>query len=489
MPQSFDDLQLVARETRRDAMRQARQDLMLAAAGGKIAGLGDAARARGLVVSERENSIFSDAWLPLALLFLVIGLLAGRNAGFITLGLVPLLIVGVSTLWKNLSLLGVSYERRFDRTRVFPGESIVMTVAIRKDKVLPLTWLRFRDNLPIPPSGDTPSAVAELLGNYTLQSVYSMQSHERVERSVTLRFPLRGYYKIGPVTYESGDIFTLFTVEREHRYIDALIVYPQIWPLEELGLPPKEPFGELRVRQSLFTDPIRTRGIRDYQPQDRFRDVHWKATARRGQLQTKVYDPSTGMTMAVFLNVATFARHWMGFDPDLLERAISVAASICNYGVQEGWGVGLYANGAVPNSDQPLRVSPGRAPDQLGNVLEALALVTEFATGGIDAMLLRESPHLPWAATIVLVTAVVTDEILIALSRLHEAGRRVVLITLSDEPPPRIPGVRADAIVTYHIPSTAPAFRAGHRSATATEAALSRIPTPEPVGLELEAVE
>jgi hypothetical protein len=143
----------------------------------------------------------------------------------------------------------------------------------------------------------------------------------------------------------------------------------------------------------------------------------------------------------------------------------------------------------MPNSDQPLRVSPGRAPDQLSNVLEALAAVTEFATGGIDAMLLRESPHLPWAATLVLVTAVVTDDILIALTRLQEAGRRVVLIALGDEPPPRVPGVRADAIVTYHIPSTAPAFRAGHRSATATEAALSRIPTPEPVGLELEVVE
>ena len=454
MPQSLDDLQLVARETRREAMRQARQDLMLAAVGGKAAGMGEVARARGLVVRERENSIFSDAWLPLSLLFLVIGLLAGRNAGFIALGLVLLLIVGVSTLWKNLSLLNVSYERRFDRTRVFPGEPIVMTVLIRNDKGLPLTWLRFRDLLPIAPSGDTPSPAADLLGNYTLQSVYSMQSQERVERAVTLRFPLRGFYKIGPVSYESGDIFTLFTLEREHSYIDTLIVYPQIWPLEELGLPPKEPFGELRVRQSLFTDPIRTRGIRDYQPQDRFRDVHWKATARRGQLQTKVYDPSTGMTMAVFLNVATFARHWMGFDPDLLERAISVAASIANYGVQQGWGVGLYANGAMPNSDQPLRVSPGRAPDQLGNVLEALAAVTEFATGGIDAMLLRESPHLPWAATLVLVTAVVTDDILIALTRLQEAGRRVVLIALGDEPPPRVPGARADTIVTYHIPST-----------------------------------
>lgn len=489
MPQSLDDLHLVSRETRREAMRQARQDLLLAAMGKKAAGAGDVATALGLVIRERENSIFSDAWVPLAILFVIIGLLAGRNVGFIALGLVLLLIVGVSTVWKNLSLAGVSYVRRFDRTRVFPGEPIVMTVTIQNDKALPLTWLRFRDSLPISPAGDVPSLASEIVGNYTLQSVFSMQSRERVERVVTLRFPLRGYYKLGPVAYESGDIFTLFTLEREHQYIDTLIVYPQIWPLEELGLPPKEPFGELRVRQSLFTDPIRTRGIRDYQPQDRFRDVHWKATARRGRLQTKVYDPSTGMTMVVFLNVATFARHWMGFDPALLERAVSVAASICNYGVQQGWGVGLYANGAVPNSDQPIRVQPGRSSDQLSNVLEALAAVTEFATGAIDMMLLRESSSLPWAATLVLVTAIVTDEMLIALARLHEAGRRVVLIALGDEPAPRLPDRRGDGIVVYHIPTSAPAFRAGHRSASATEAALSRIPTPEPVQLELETVE
>lgn len=492
MSESFHDLELVARDTRRETARQARQSLMLAAVSGNDLDMADVARARGLVLRERENSIFSDAWVPLAILFIIIGLVADRNPGFIALGICLLIIVGVSTIWKNISLWGVSYQRHFDRTRVFPGETIEMEVTIQNDKRLPLTWLRFRDQLPVPPVSDD-SAISlsgELTGNFVLQSIYSMQSRERVHRTATLRFPVRGFYRIGPVAYESGDIFTLFTREREHKYIDTLVVYPQIWPLEELGLPPKEPFGEVKVRHSLFTDPIRTRGIRDYHPQDRFRDIHWKASARRGHLQTKVYDPSTGMTIAVFLNVSTFARHWMGFDPDLLERAISVAASICNYGVQQGWGVGLFANGAVPNSDQPIRVQPGRSPAQLGNVLEALAAVTEFATGSIDLMLLRESTHLPWVSTIVLVSAVVTEEILVALVRLKEAGRRVVLLALGDEPPPQLSiSGHMEHIVIYHIPSNVPAFQAGHRSATATEAALSSIPTPEPVQLELEAVE
>ncbi|HRN66578.1 MAG TPA: DUF58 domain-containing protein [Promineifilum sp.] len=492
MSESFHDLELVARDTRRETSRRARQSLMLAAISGDDFDMADIAHARGLVLRERENSVFSDVWVPLAFLFVIIGIVGNRNPGFIALGICLLIIVGVSTVWKNVSLWGVSYRRHFDRTRVFPGEAVKMEVVIQNDKRLPLTWLRFRDQLPVPPdTNEHPLSLSgELAGNFVLQSVYSMQSKERVNRSATLRFPVRGFYRIGPVTYESGDIFTLFTREREHKYIDTLIVYPQIWPLEELGLPPKEPFGEVKVHHSLFTDPIRTRGIRDYHPQDRFRDVHWKASARRGHLQTKVYDPSTGMTMAVFLNVSTFARHWMGFDPELLERAISVAASICNYGVQQGWGVGLFANGAVPNSDQPIRVQPGRSPAQLGNVLEALAAVTEFATGSIDMMLLRESTQLPWVSTIVLISAVVTEEILIALIRLKEAGRRVVLLALGDDPPPQlqIPG-HMEQISIFHIPSSAPAFQAGHRSATATEAALSSIPTPEPVQLNFEVVE
>lgn len=486
MPQSIHNVSLIVRESQSAARKKARQNLWQAAVSGRPYSISDVAASRGLVMRERENSIFSDAWIFLALMFVLAGFIAGRHVALLTLGGILLLIVGVSTVWKNLSLIGVSYQRGFDQTRVFPGEPIKMTVTMQNDKRLPLTWLRFRDELPVSPDQDSiiSQAAAELSGRHLLQYTLAMQSHEKIERETMLYFPKRGFYRLGPVTYESGDIFTLFTIERQYKYLDTLIIYPQIYPLEELGLPAKEPFGEIRVRRSLFTDPIRTQGIRDYRPQDRFRDIHWKATARRGALQTKVYDPTTGMTITVFLNVATFAKHWMGFDPDLLERAVSVAASIANYAIQEGWGAGVYANGSVPNSDQPIRVPPGRSPDQLARVLEALAAVTEFATGSIELMMLRESPRLPWVSTLVLVTAVVTEEISVALLRLKEAGRRVVLISLAEEPPPSFGNV-----LTYHIPSSVPAFQAGRRSASATEAALSHIPTPEPVQLAFEQVE
>jgi uncharacterized protein (DUF58 family) len=408
------------------------------------------AQARGLALRQREDSIFSDAWILVAIITLGVGFIAGRNPALLALGAVMLIIVGVSTIWRNLSLSGVLYQRSFDRDHVFPDELVEMTVSVTNGKSLPLTWLRMSDMLPVSPELDNviSQASTEVSGKYALINSYSMHARELIQRKVTLRFPARGFYTLGPVTYTSGDVFTLFTLERTYNDLSTIVVYPQIEGLEELGLPAKEPFGELKIRTSLFTDPIKTRGIRDYQPQDRFRDVHWKATARRGELQTKIYDPSTGMTLAVFLNVATMARHWLGFFPELMERVVSVAASMANYGVEQGWGVGIYANGSFPGSDQPIRVPPGRSPNQLTHILEALAAVTEFATASIENMMLRESPNLPWVSTIVLVTAVVTDETMVALERLKEAGRRVVLLSLAEESPTSDLG----DVLTYHIP-------------------------------------
>ena len=63
-------------------------------------------------------------------------------------------------------------------------------------------------------------------------------------------------------------------------------------------------------------------------------------------------------------------------------------------------------------------------------------------------MLLRESPRLPWGATLLVVTAIAHDDLLATLLELDQAGREMVLFTLAEEPPVReLPG-----ILVYHLP-------------------------------------
>jgi hypothetical protein len=107
-------------------------------------------------------------------------------------------------------------------------------------------------------------------------------------------------------------------------------------------------------------------------------------------------------------------------------------------------------------ADQPIRVPPGRGPDQLSFVLEALAGVTSFTTTSFERFLLRESSRMAWGATLVVVTAVVTNEVFASLDRLRDAGRRVVLVALTAEVPEPTPG-----LLIYHAPNEGSAFGPG----------------------------
>jgi uncharacterized protein (DUF58 family) len=159
--------------------------------------------------------------------------------------------------------------------------------------------------------------------------------------------------------------------------------------------------------------------------------------------------------MAVLLNVATLEKHWLGTIPALLERTITVAASVCDYGYERRYTVGLIANGCIPRSDQPIRVLPGRDPQQLTRILEALAAVRPVATQDISTLLTHESPRLSWGATLVVVTAYVGAELESTLLRLHAAGRRLVLISLAPDPPSPLV---SQEILTYHLPDAASAY-------------------------------
>ena len=396
--------------------------------------------------------MFNRAWIYLALILIPTALFFDSRA-MLVISAFLLTIVPAAWWWNRHSLDRIEYQRAFGERRAFPGEVIDLTLRVVNQKLLPLSWLVVEDQwsmaLPLEEGSLFPFPPGRI-GHF--RSALAIRWFERVNRHYQIRCTRRGFYPFGPVQLRSGDIFGLFSQQRVQDRLDWLIVYPQVLPLDVLGFPPKEPFGEVKAVWRIFEDPSRAVGIRDYQPEDGFRHVHWKATARRQDLQVKVYEPTTSHNLVIFLNVATFARHWQGVVPLLLEQSISVAASIASHCVEQRYIVGLIANGSIPHSDQAIKVLPSRRPDQLSRVLEALAAVTSFATSSIEALLLAESPRLPWGATLVVVTGVVTDELLATMLRLHEVGRRLVLVSLEEE----ATGLSAlpAGIQTYHLPAS-----------------------------------
>ncbi len=396
----------------------------------------------------QKDTQFTGAWIALGIVLTLVGLIA-RNA-FLLAGAGTLLIIPLlGRLWNQVALFGVDYTRTLSETRAFLGETIELTLEVRNRKFLPVTWLHVNDNFPanLPVLGhevrlNTVSNQGEFL------SFWNPGIFGRLTRRFSVECIKRGYYTYGPAALTSGDGFGLFTIRGVLPSQQRLIVYPKLYPAAQLRLPAKNPFGERAAEAHLVEDPLRYAGIRDWQPGDGMKRVHWKATARRQVLLSRLYEPTEEPQVLIFLNVATLERHWLGHIPELMERAVSVAGSLAQVYAEARLPVGLIANGVLPGSDQPLRLLPGRSPGQLVRILELLAAVTPFASTPIEELLLRESPRLPWGATLVVVTAIAHDGLLAALLDLRRAGRKVVLFTLAEEPPSRV----LAGIPVHHLP-------------------------------------
>lgn len=409
-----------------------------------------------------KDTQFTDVWFLLGVILTLIGL-ATSNRFLLAAALGLFVVPAVAWVWNALSLFGVHYTRQLSETRAFLGETVVLTLTVRNAKFLPLPWLHVLDIFPpalpvtsLDAGGErVPVRLNQVTNLGEFLSFWNVGIFGRVTRRFNLTCSQRGYFTYGPAALTTGDGFGMFARKGRLPGQQRLIVYPRLYPVAELGLPAKNPFGARPADARLVEDPLRTAGIRPWQPADGLKRVHWKATARyqatrevADSFLSRVYEPSQEPQMLIFLNVATLERHWLGHIPELMERAVSVAGSLAAVCAEQRLPVGLIANGVLPGSDQPLRLLPGRSPEQLVRILELLAAVTGFASQPIEELLLREAPRLPWGATLLVVTAIAHDGLLAALGDLRRAGRRVVLFTLAERPPER----ELAGITVYHLP-------------------------------------
>ncbi len=381
-----------------------------------------------------------DAARFLALIF-VIALLLGRGLLALLLGLVLLAVV-VARQWSQVALRRFTYTRTFTPARGFVGDEVELCLQLRNAKLLGVPGLRVQDTIPtrlgihgakLVPSTQT--------GSQLLERRTSLRAYEAVSWRLAVQCRERGYFVVGPVRIEATDPWGLHPTETELPGRTALVVYPKLLPLEELQLDPRHPLGDLRAQRRLLTDPSRTVGIRDYQRGDPFKAIHWGATARRGQMQTRVYEPTTSLEVAIALDLDTFEQYWEGIQPELVERMISVAATVATAASNTRRSFGLYANAVAADSDQFVRLAPSRNPAQLPLVLETLAKLVPYSIAPMPQLLRRLGPMLPWGTTVLVISAVPSLAMQHTLLRLAERGRHVLWLFCGSEQSPRVPGV------------------------------------------------
>ncbi len=389
------------------------------------------------------RSLVSDAWLFASGFLALVGFASGSVA-LVVIAAMIFCTGGAARLWARVSLEEVVYRRTLSERRVFVGETVQTTLILDNRKLLPVPWLELRETLPRGmPTVGVRTSPGSLPGSQVLERATSMGRRDHIEWPLTLRAVRRGYYRVGPTRLRSGDIFGFFEREEETgRPVDGITVYPLTYTLPELGLDSARPFGDHRGGNRIHEDPSRVVGVRDYQPGDPMKRIDWYATARSNRLQSRLYEPSREQSVILALNIPTFEYSWQGADPILLERGVAVAASIARWSVDTGASLGLIANGSFADADRTIRIGAGRRPDRLSRVLEALAMITSFTTSNMAGDLEDPAYPLPAGATIVLVAAIVPEELAATLARLRAHGHFVTVVkTTRAEWPDNLGGI------------------------------------------------
>jgi len=451
-----------------------------------------------------ENILSRRPWYLVGALLMLVSLALRDEILFVS-GLAVILLGAIPEIWYRFCLSEVIVRRRLGLDRARIGDEIAFTITIENRKILPLPRLDLEDDVPedcriisavVRPSFKT--------GRATLTNAFSLWAMQRVTRRYQMRFLERGAYTFGPMVLQSGDPLGVLTRQQVIEQPAYLLVHPLVMSLERFGLPARAPFGDLATTRRLLADPLRVAGVRDYAAGDDPRHIHWKATARTGALRTNVFEPSAHHTLTIFLDLRTFGRddrlfghgQFVGVDHDLSELAISVVASVASWGLEQGFAVGLCANGTMQahddlvwrpqaNADSEssasstssqvadagvtiggvraitarrsagrLRIAPASDNGQQLRLMDALARLVAFVPRPINDIVVEETPRLPYGSTVVYVGAALAlgGEGVEVFSRLRSAGHSVTLLLTGDTPlvTRRLPSLRLGGSAKWH---------------------------------------
>lgn len=337
------------------------------------------------------------------------------------------------------------------------GDRVIVRLVIRNTGMLPVPWVLLEDLLPLSVL-DKDARLKVVKGRY-MQIKMLRPGGEAVIR-YHLECVRRGYYQIGPLILENGDLFGLHRRYRVETAPAYLLVYPRMTPLDSWEIASRRPIGDVRMLNRLYEDPTRIAGVRAYEPGDPLNRVHWKATARTGMLHSKIHEPSSLSGVTVVLDLHKAGYHARG-EPFRSELAVTTALSLANAVFEIGQQVGLVTNGrdaaerlrlqwrrevgdresaheSAMNEENaqlaPLLVETRRGTEQLQRMRELLARV-EWTDGLSFAQLIGETiGQLPRDATIMAVLADVSVETTLTLGMLRRRGFAVSVVLVLLEP-------------------------------------------------------
>jgi uncharacterized protein (DUF58 family) len=229
---------------------------------------------------------------------------------------------------------------------------------------------------------------------------------------------------VEPLQIRTGDPFGFFEASASVGQGVAVIVYPRVEKLPWWRLPAASIEGSHAApERTLQTTPLATT-VRPYAPGDAFNRIHWKSTARHGEIQVKEFELEQTADAWIILDLERAVQGGRG-DESTVEVAVRAAASIAAKALLENRAVGLTVNGHRQSI-----VPVDRGSRQHLKIMQLLAAVDGDGTTPLVECLVNTAGRLRRGMTAIVITPS-TDPIWIRpIAALRTRGIGSVVVTL-----------------------------------------------------------
>ena len=304
-----------------------------------------------------DGSVTGKSWRmrrrlagSLALMVLAYLLAAQSQTGWLYL-VVALLggAVPCGLLYPALAVRGLRSQARLlsPGGPLHEGQSLVMEVTLINPTRLPRYWLEVADLSFLAAASDATNR----------RFVACVPAHGEAVLRWELICARRGVYTLPSVSVTTMAPFGLARAEWPVSSPAAfsVTIYPRWWPLPDGAPLAGHPEGTRPAQRQEGGD---VSGARPYRTGDNLRWIHWRSTARHGQLIVREFEQTHAPTMTIMLDTSTSP---VVPTPSLLfDVAVRLVASAVHWGLSTGYAVSLSA--LAPILLLPWVPSPGGRP-------------------------------------------------------------------------------------------------------------------------------
>jgi uncharacterized protein (DUF58 family) len=314
------------------------------------------------------------------------------------------------------NLLQVKVTRSLDAATVAPGADLQAELTIRHLSLLPLLWVTVTDRFVRLQDGE----------EFRVTKLGFPVLRRRFKVRYRLAGLPRGEYRFAGTELLAGDLWGMAVKRRLALSGGTFTVLPDIRPLLSSLVPRGRGADEAADRMLRFGSAVPGHTVREYVRGDPLRSVHWKSTARRGELMTRASEPAEEPRFMVFLDGSSESYEGES-GAQLFETGIEWTAGLLQAASDARTEAGL----AVGNKDK-LWASPSVSTDfvRLHRLLAGLQPDGVEPIGNLLAAHMES--RIPGIYTFVVVTPAMKEDTIEALCRLRESGRPVLFIHLLD---------------------------------------------------------